>query len=98
MSFSRTYDQAQWSHAMGVSTGAAKTDPSTQGSAFLYEWYFGEEPAADDSVALLSANLNTFYNVDPGRGPEPDSSGVPGHDLRRRAHPVGSDPTVAVLG
>lgn len=67
--FARTYDQEQWSHAMGVSTGAAKTDPSTQGSAFLYEWFFGEEPPADDTVALLSANLNTFYNVVQGVGP-----------------------------
>ena len=67
--FARTYDQQQWAHAMGVSTGAAKVDPSTQGSAFLYEWYFGEEPAADDSVALLSAQLNTFYNVIQGVGP-----------------------------
>ena len=67
--FARTYDQEQWAHAMGVITGAAKTDPSTQGSAFLYEWYFGEEPPADDTVALLSAQLNTFYNVVQGVGP-----------------------------
>jgi hypothetical protein len=67
--FARTYDQEQWSHAFGVSTGAAKTDPSTQGSAFLYQWYFGEEPPADDTVALLSAQLNTFYNVVQGVGP-----------------------------
>ena len=67
--FARTYDQEQWAHAFGVSTGAAKVDPSTQGSAFLYEWYFGEEPPADDTVALLSAQLNTLYNVLQGVGP-----------------------------
>lgn len=67
--FSRTYDQQQWAHAFGVSTTAARVDPSTQGSAFLYEWFFGEEPPADDSVALLSAQLNTFYNVVQGVGP-----------------------------
>lgn len=67
--FSRTYDQEQWAHAFGVSTTAVHVDPSNQGSAFLYEWYFGEAPPADDTVALLSAQLNTFYNVVQGVGP-----------------------------
>jgi len=67
--FSRTYDQEQWAHAFGVSTTAVHVDPSNQGSAFLYDWFFGEEPPADDTVALLSAQLNTFYNVIQGVGP-----------------------------
>ncbi|HMQ26227.1 MAG TPA: hypothetical protein PKA98_09585 [Acidimicrobiales bacterium] len=67
--FSRTYDQEQWAHAFGVSTTAVHVNPSNQGSAFLYEWFFGEEPTADDTVALLSAQLNTFYNVIQGVGP-----------------------------
>ena len=68
--FARTYDQGQWAHAMGVSPNAARGDPDNQGPAFLYEWYFGEEPPANDSVALLSAQLNTLYNVLQGVGPE----------------------------
>ncbi len=68
--FSRTYDQDQWAHAFGVSTSAVHVDPSNQGSAFLYQWYFGEAPLADDTVALLSAQLNTFYNVVQGVGPD----------------------------
>ena len=67
--FARTYDQEQWAHAFGVSTTAAHVDPSTQGSAFLYQWYFGEEAPANDTVALLSAQLNTFYNIVQGVGP-----------------------------
>lgn len=68
--FARTYDQEQWSHAFGVVTGAARGNPDNQGTGFVYEWFFGEEPPAADTVALLSAQLTTFYNVLQGVGPE----------------------------
>jgi len=68
--FARTYDQEQWAHAFGVVTGAARGNPDNQGTGFVYEWYFGEEPPAADTVALLSAQLTTFYNVVQGVGPD----------------------------
>ncbi len=67
--FARTYDQEQWSHAMGVVTGAARGNPDNQGAAFIYRWYFGEDPPAGDTVLLLSAQLTTMYNVLQGVGP-----------------------------
>lgn len=68
--FARTYDQEQWAHAFGVITGAARGNPDNQGYGFLYDWYFGEEPPAGDTVALLGAQLNTMYNVLQGVGPD----------------------------
>ena len=69
--FARTYEQEQWSHAFGVSNViAARGNPENQGSEFLYEWFTGEPPPADDSVLTLSPNLNVLYAVLQGVGPE----------------------------
>jgi hypothetical protein len=53
-----------------VVTGAAPGNPDNQGPGFVYEWYFGEEAPASDTVALLSAQLTTMYNVLQGVGPD----------------------------
>jgi hypothetical protein len=69
--FARTYDQEQWSHAFGVSNIiAARGNPENQGSEFLYKWFTGEDPPADDSVLTLSPNLNVLYAVLQGVGPD----------------------------
>ena len=54
--FGRTYDQEQWAHAFGVSTGAARGNPDNQGPAFLYKWFFGEG-GEDDSTTGIAIEL-----------------------------------------
>ena len=52
--FGRLYDQEQWAHAFGVSSLSARL-PQTQGEAWrLHEWYYGEEPAASNTVAIIN--------------------------------------------
>jgi hypothetical protein len=67
--FARTYDQEQWSHAFGVSTLAARVDPSIQGTLFLWEWYFGTQAPSITGGATTIPNLNTLYAVVQGMGP-----------------------------
>lgn len=51
--FARTYDQAQWQHAFGVSFLSARV-PQESGNAYrLHEWYFGTTPDADDSYGVI---------------------------------------------
>ncbi len=68
--FGRTYDQSQWRHAFGPSNLFARVSPAVSGSAFLYNWYFGEAPPARTSAALVLPNLQFFYSVLQGIGPE----------------------------
>ncbi|HKY16184.1 MAG TPA: hypothetical protein VJM33_14755, partial [Microthrixaceae bacterium] len=60
--FSRSYDQEQWSHAFGPSNLFARVDPNTAGSRYLHDWYYGEQPPADQSSAVILPNLQFIYN------------------------------------
>lgn len=68
--FARTYDQQQWSHAFGVSTLAARTDPAVSGVQFLYEWFHGEPPPTQTGAPTMIPMLNLFYAVVQGIGPD----------------------------
>jgi hypothetical protein len=67
--FGRTYDQSQWRHAFGPSSLFARVSPKVAGSAYVYEWYWGEPPPARQS-ALVSPSLQFLMGVMQGAGPE----------------------------
>ncbi len=67
--FSRTYDQTQWAHAFGPSNLFARISPTVAGATFLYQWYFGEMPAARTSAPIILPNLQFLYSVLQGVGP-----------------------------
>jgi hypothetical protein len=59
--WARLYDQAQWSHAFGMSLLAGrvateKTDPWS-----LYVWQYGRTPPADDTFAVVYAAPFMFF-------------------------------------
>jgi hypothetical protein len=68
--FARTYDQDQWKHAFGVSTLAARVDPSISGTLFLWNWYFGTPSPTVTGGATTVPNLQTLYAVLQGMGPD----------------------------
>lgn len=68
--FARTYDQDQWAHAFGVTSGAAAVTPENAGFYALYEWYKGVEPQAKDTIGILMPNFTLFYAVTMYAGPD----------------------------
>jgi hypothetical protein len=55
--FGRTYDQAQWAHAVAVrADSAVPVNPEIAGFYGLYEWFIGAEPPAKDTIGLLMPN------------------------------------------
>ncbi|MEM7140003.1 MAG: hypothetical protein AAF548_03160 [Actinomycetota bacterium] len=67
--FARSYDQAQWENAFGVSNLSARIVQSAGGIFSLYEWFHGERPPADDTIGVLSPNPQTFYSFLQAVGP-----------------------------
>jgi hypothetical protein len=67
--FARTYDQEQWRHAFGVTTLAARVDPSISGTLYLWDWYFGTPSPTVTGGAVTVPILNTLYAVVQGMGP-----------------------------
>lgn len=59
--FARTYDQKQWAHAFGITTGAARTDPSVSGSIYLYHWFYGKNPPAATGAAVTIPLFSLLY-------------------------------------
>ena len=51
--FGRSYDQAQWAHAFGVTSLAARVNPEISGYYALYRWWTGNSPAAAESIAVF---------------------------------------------
>lgn len=51
--FGRTYDQAQWAHAFGISALAARTVNGLGDAERVYQWWAGEYPPADDTVGVI---------------------------------------------
>ena len=66
--FSRTYDQQQWAHAFGPSNLFARSSGEVSGPTFLYKWFFGEEPPAEQ-VALVLPTIQFYYSAFQGIGP-----------------------------
>ena len=67
--FARTYDQKQWAHAFGVSFGAARNNPDTSGTKFLYRWYFGRDAPSQQAAATSVINPALLFPVLQGMGP-----------------------------
>ena len=67
--FARTYDQAQWAHAFGVTQLAARSNPTTAGAYANYEWFTGEEPPANDSIGVIAPNPALFFAIVQAVGP-----------------------------
>jgi hypothetical protein len=67
--FARTYDQKQWAHAFGVTTLAARVDPTVQGAYFLYKWFTGKVPPAANSVAVIQPDAGLLYAILQFTGP-----------------------------
>ena len=68
--FARTYDQDQWANAFGITTLAARVDPTISGAPFRYKWFFGEPAPADDSLGVIDPWPATFYPIIQGIGPD----------------------------
>ncbi|MDH3707069.1 MAG: hypothetical protein OES57_13445 [Acidimicrobiia bacterium] len=66
--YARSYDQEQWQHAFGVSNLSARTVPGIDGAREKYTWFFGEPPAADDTIGVMDFFPSTFYAVVQGVG------------------------------
>lgn len=68
--FGRTYDQAQWRNAFGISYGSALFEPTLSDAYFLHQWQYGRGPAADNVYGTL---YTTAFNLFTGihlAGPE----------------------------
>jgi hypothetical protein len=58
--FGRLYDQRQWAHAFGISGLPARL-PQKQGEAWrLHEWYYGREPDAKNTIAVINEPIRLF--------------------------------------
>lgn len=68
--FARTYDQAQWQHAFGVTQLAARSDPTTSGAYADYVWFHGTPPPADDTIGVIAPNPALLFNVLQQVGPD----------------------------
>ncbi len=67
--FARTYDQEQWANAFGITSLAARVDPTISGAPYRYKWFHGEEAPADDSLGVIDPWPSTFYPIIQGIGP-----------------------------
>jgi hypothetical protein len=67
--FARTYDQAQWANAFGISSLSARAAPEVASAFRLYDWYHGEEPPAADTAPVLYPNPAVFYAALQAAGP-----------------------------
>jgi hypothetical protein len=68
--FARTYDQKQWSHAFGITTGAARTDPSVSGAIYLYHWFYGKNPPAATGGAVTVPLFSLLFAGLQATGPD----------------------------
>lgn len=51
--FARTFDQAQWAHAFGISYFPPQVRPQANPPYRLYEWFHGSPPPLEGSLPLL---------------------------------------------
>ncbi|MET0903364.1 MAG: hypothetical protein ABWZ52_08995 [Acidimicrobiales bacterium] len=50
--FGRTFDQEQWSHALGLGLTAARAERELGDSYLVYDWYYGEPPVVNTQAVL----------------------------------------------
>ena len=59
--FARTYDPDQWKHAFGVTQLAARTPTDQIGPFYIYKWFTGVEPPANDTIGVIAPNPALFF-------------------------------------
>jgi hypothetical protein len=59
--FARTYDQEQWAHAFGISSLTARAEPLEQNYNYIYRWWTGETPPADETNPVLYPAPSLFF-------------------------------------
>jgi hypothetical protein len=57
----RGYDPEQWKHAMGISLIPARIPRDQSDAIVLYRWWTGAAPPAENTAAIISANLTLLY-------------------------------------
>lgn len=67
--FGRSYDQAQWAHAFGVTSLAVHVNPEISGYWALYKWFAGKEPAADESIGVYMPPFMLMMSALQSAGP-----------------------------
>jgi hypothetical protein len=67
--FARTYDQEQWQHAFGVTSLAARVNPTEIGYYAIYEWFTGTPPPAPDTIGVVQPNPALFFAILQEAGP-----------------------------
>jgi hypothetical protein len=67
--FARTYDQEQWKHAFGVTQLAARTPSDQIGPFFIYKWFTGVDPPANDTIGVIAPNPALFFAAIQRTGP-----------------------------
>lgn len=67
--YGRFYDRDQWQHAFGVTTSAARVDPSTHGYYALYQWFTGTSPFADQTIENFMPSFAYLFSAIQSAGP-----------------------------
>jgi len=67
--FGRGYDQAQWKRAFGVTSLAARVDPTVAGTNVLYKWFHGTDAPARMSSPVFMPGFTLLASVLQSTGP-----------------------------
>jgi hypothetical protein len=67
--FGRTFDQQQWAHAFGISSLPARTAPNVGAATYLYNWFKGTDPPANDTAGVLWPQPALFFAALQAAGP-----------------------------
>ncbi len=67
--FGRTYDQAQWAHAFGVTSLAVRVKPEVSGNWALYKWFTGEDPADPEEIDVFMPPFFLLFSGLQSAGP-----------------------------
>lgn len=67
--FGRGYDQKQWAHAFGVTSLAARVDPTVAGTNVLYKWFHGSDAPARMSSPVFMPGFNFLASALQSTGP-----------------------------
>ena len=67
--FARSYDQAQWAHAFGLSSLAVKTNPEKIGYAVTYKWFTGQDTPSPDGIGTLIPSWELLFAGIQATGP-----------------------------
>ena len=68
--FGRSYDQEQWANAFGVTSLAVHVNPEISGYWALYEWWTGQDPAADESIGVYMPPFMLLMSALQSAGPD----------------------------